>query len=77
MGERIRRMTAREVEALLARHGFALISQKGSHRKWRHPGSTLQVIVPDHGGRQLPLGTLCNILKNAEIPKAAWAGYSN
>ena len=72
MGERIRRMTAREVETLLRRHGFELISQKGSHRKWRSEGDGLQVIVPDHRGRQLPLGTLLNILKSAEIPEHEW-----
>jgi predicted RNA binding protein YcfA (HicA-like mRNA interferase family) len=33
MGERMRRMTAREVEGLLRRYGFSLVSQKGSHRK--------------------------------------------
>lgn len=33
MGERRRRMTAREVEGLLRGHGFQLVSQKGSHRK--------------------------------------------
>ena len=36
MGERIRRMTAREVESLLRRYRFELVSQKGSHRKWRN-----------------------------------------
>ena len=72
MSERIRRMTAREVEALLRRHGFTLVSQRGSHRKWRHPEHRLQVIVPEHRGRQLPLGTLRNILKNAEIPEGEW-----
>lgn len=72
MGERIRRMTAHEVETLLRRHGFHLISQKGSHRKWRSENLGLQVIVPEHRGRQLPLGTLRNILKNADIPEDEW-----
>jgi predicted RNA binding protein YcfA (HicA-like mRNA interferase family) len=72
MGERMRRMTAREVEVLLRRHGFQLASQKGSHRKWRQPETGLQVIVPEHRGRTLPLGTLRAILKGAEIPEAEW-----
>jgi len=42
MSDRVRRMTAREVEAVLGRNGFDLISQKGSHRKWRHPDSGLR-----------------------------------
>ena len=37
MGEKIRLFTARDLERLLARYGFVLISQKGSHRKWRNP----------------------------------------
>ncbi len=72
MSERMRRLTAREVESLLARYGFQLLSQKGSHRKWRNAQSGLQVIVPEHRGRSLPLGTLRSILKAAEIPAAEW-----
>lgn len=72
MGERMRRMTAREVNSLLQRYGFQLISQKGSHRKWRQPESGLQVIVPEHRGRTLPLGTLRAILRSAEIPESEW-----
>ncbi|MCA1850011.1 MAG: type II toxin-antitoxin system HicA family toxin [Acidobacteria bacterium] len=72
MGGRIRRMSAREVETLLRQYGFQLLSQKGSHRKWRHPARGLQVIVPEHGNRALPLGTLRNILVAAEIPEDEW-----
>jgi len=72
MTPRLRRMTAGEAEALLRRHGFVMVSQKGSHRKWRHPQSGLQVIVPEHRGRQLPIGTLHHILSNAEIPDEEW-----
>jgi predicted RNA binding protein YcfA (HicA-like mRNA interferase family) len=72
MSDRLRRMTAREVETLLRKHGFDLVSQKGSHRKWRSTLKGLQVIVPDHRGRTLPLGTLRTILKGAEIPESEW-----
>lgn len=72
MSPRVRRMTAREVQALLRTHGFELVSQKGAHRKWRNPASGLQVVVPEHRGRQLPIGTLRNILVNAEIPEDEW-----
>ena len=72
MPGRVRRMTAREVEALLARHGFALVSQRGSHRKWRNETTRSQVIVPAHASRALPLGTLRSILQGADIPEAEW-----
>ncbi len=68
----IRHMTSREVEAILRRHDFRLVSQKGSHRKWRHPARHLQVTVPEHAGRVLPAGTLHAILSNAEIPDSEW-----
>lgn len=58
MRERIRRMTARELERLLKTYGFELVSQGGSHRKWRQPAKRLQAIVPEHRVRILPLGTL-------------------
>ena len=72
MGEKILRLTAKEVEKLLSKYGFVLVSQKGSHRKWRSQVSGRQVIVPLHGNQPLPLGTLRNILTNAEIPQSEW-----
>ena len=72
MGERIRRMNAKQVEKILEQYGFQIVSQKGSHRKWRNFERKLQVIVPDHKGRDLPLGTLRNILVNANIPESEW-----
>ena len=72
MPGRVLRMTAREVERLLRQHGFQLISQKGSHRKWRHLETNVQVIVPEHRGRTLPIGTLRAILKASEISESEW-----
>jgi len=73
MSPRVRRLTAAEVERLLSRHSFELVSQRGSHRKWRRREDNLQVIVPQHKGRPLPIGTLRQILKAAEIPREEWA----
>ena len=72
MGERIRRMDAKQVEKILKQYGFRLVSQKGSHRKWRNVERNLQVVVPYHKSRDLPLGTLRNILVNADIPESEW-----
>ncbi|MFM7425440.1 MAG: type II toxin-antitoxin system HicA family toxin [Elainella sp.] len=69
---RDRRMNADQVETILRRYGFTLISQKGSHRKWRNAERKLQVIVPYHQGRDLPIGTLRNILTTADIPESEW-----
>ncbi len=72
MGERIRQMNATEVERILRRYDFDLVSQKGSHRKWRKDAENLQVIVPMHKGKNLPIGTLRNIVITAEIPDEEW-----
>ena len=72
MGEKILRLTAKEIERLPFKYGFVLVSQKGSHRKWRNQTSGRQVIVSYHGGKSLPLGTLRSILTNAEIPEFEW-----
>ena len=69
---RTRRMNADEVERILQNYGFELISQKGSHRKWRNDTRQLQVIVPYHKGRNLPIGTLRNIMIGADIPESEW-----
>lgn len=68
----MRRLTASEVERILARHGFVRVSQRGSHRKWRDPEQGLVVIVPSHKGRPIPVGTLRQILKGARIPEEEW-----
>jgi predicted RNA binding protein YcfA (HicA-like mRNA interferase family) len=72
MSPKARRLTAAELERLLAAHGLELVSQRGSHRKWRHPDSGLQAVVPYHKGHALPIGTLLHILKGAEIPRGEW-----
>jgi len=50
----------------LRKHGFALVSQKGSHQKWRHPNGR-QVIVPMHGNKPIPIGTLKSIIEGAAL----------
>lgn len=47
---RLRRMNAETVERILRKYNFELISQKGSHRKWRNFSQDIQVIVPYHQG---------------------------
>lgn len=44
---RLRRMNADEVERILKKYEFELISQKGSHRKWRNSDQEIQGDVPD------------------------------
>jgi predicted RNA binding protein YcfA (HicA-like mRNA interferase family) len=68
MPHKIPRLKADEVISILQRHGFALVSQRGSHQKWRNHTTGKQVIVPYHQGKELPLGTLKSIIEGSGIP---------
>ena len=67
MAGKLPRLKASQVVHLLERHGFALVSQRGSHQKWRNPNTGRQVIIPYHKGKQLPLGTLRSIIEGSGI----------
>jgi predicted RNA binding protein YcfA (HicA-like mRNA interferase family) len=54
------------VEILLA-HGFAFVSQKGSHVKYRD-GTGHTAIVPA-GRREIPRGTLASIIRQSGLPR--------
>jgi mRNA interferase HicA len=53
-------MTYREAARKLAALGCREIPRRGggAHRKWRNPATNRSTVVPDHGGRDLKLGTL-------------------
>jgi predicted RNA binding protein YcfA (HicA-like mRNA interferase family) len=69
MARKLPRLQANEVVKILQRHGFALISQRGSHQKWWNDDTGKQVIVPYHKGKQLPVGTLRSIIEGSGIPE--------
>jgi predicted RNA binding protein YcfA (HicA-like mRNA interferase family) len=66
VSERFPVCTAKEVIRVLRKHGFALVSQKGSHQKWRHPNGR-QVIVAMHANKPIPIGTLKSIIEGAGL----------
>ncbi len=62
-----RLLSSAEVTRLLLDHGFMLVSQRGSHQKYRHlDGHT--VIVPA-GRREMPRGTLASIIRQSGMPR--------
>jgi len=63
---RLKRLSGDEVIAILARFGFAIHAQRGSHVKLRRaaPGGAAQTLtIPKH--RELDTGTLRAILRQA------------
>jgi predicted RNA binding protein YcfA (HicA-like mRNA interferase family) len=63
-----RLLSSAEVSGILVAHGFSLVSQRGSHVKFRDlSGRT--VIVPA-GRRELPRGTLASIIRQSGLDRA-------
>jgi predicted RNA binding protein YcfA (HicA-like mRNA interferase family) len=59
------------VAAVLREHGFVLLGQKGSHQKWRSCDGR-QVVVADHGSKEIPVGTLKSIIKSSGLGVSAF-----
>jgi len=59
-------LNASEVTRVLRRNDFSLIGQSGSHQKWRHQNGR-QVIVPMHGSKNIPIGTLKSIIDGSGL----------
>jgi predicted RNA binding protein YcfA (HicA-like mRNA interferase family) len=61
------RISGKAVLDALLRGGFQLSHIRSSHHYLRRPDGTGLVVVPVHGNRDLPAGTLRSILQQAEI----------
>ena len=60
-------MKAREILQILKADGWYELTQKGSHLQLKHPTKPGKVTVPVHGSRDLSVGTLNSILKQAGL----------
>ncbi|MBE0431436.1 MAG: type II toxin-antitoxin system HicA family toxin [Dehalococcoidia bacterium] len=69
MAGKLPKLQAYEVITILEQHGFILVSQRGSHQKWRNEDTGKQVIVSFHKGKQLPAGTLKSIVEGSGVPE--------
>jgi predicted RNA binding protein YcfA (HicA-like mRNA interferase family) len=65
---KLRRLKGREIIAILADHGFAVVRVKGSHHFLRHADGRCTV-VPVHAGETLGPGLLIQILRDTELTK--------
>ena len=61
-------LTPQKIIRILEKRGFVLDRTKGSHRIYYQPETKKRVVVPFHK-RDLPKGTLLEILKQAGISK--------
>ena len=57
-------MNSKDVIRRLEAEGWVYMGGKGDHLKFRHPSHRLHVVVP-HPRKDLPVGTLRNIYRQA------------
>ena len=62
-------MNSKEVLKLALKSGWVIKSQRGSHIKLIHKDFYKPVIIPYHGKKELPKGTLNIILKRLGFKK--------
>lgn len=60
-------MTAKNLEKHIESAGWFFVRQKGSHKIYKHKSIKGIVIIPFHGKKDIPIGTLKSILKKAGI----------
>lgn len=66
MTGRLPSLKPREVMRALERGGFVMVRSKGSHRIFEHPSDPgRRTVVADHGARDVPRGTLRDIIDQA------------
>ena len=66
MSRRFPVRSAKEVVRVLRKNGFLKMDQAGSHQKWRNAEGR-QVIVPFHGSKPIPIGTLKSIMDGSGL----------
>jgi predicted RNA binding protein YcfA (HicA-like mRNA interferase family) len=59
-------LKTREVIALLEKHGFVCVRQRGSHMQFRHADGRATT-VPDHGGRDVSPLLLRQIVRDVAM----------
>ena len=61
-----RMLSSKEIIKILNENGFKLVSQRGSHKKFRKANRI--VIVPDPR-KEIPRGTLASIIRQSGLDK--------
>jgi len=59
----------REIIKLIRKDGWYMITQKGSHRQYKHPTKPGRVTIAGNTGDDIALGTLNSILEQAGLKK--------
>jgi predicted RNA binding protein YcfA (HicA-like mRNA interferase family) len=60
-------MKVRDVVKLIEEEGWHQVTQKGSHRQFKHPTKPGRVTIAGHPSQEMDKGTLNSILKQARL----------
>lgn len=60
-------MKVRDIIRMLTSDGWVQVSQRGSHRQFRHPVKPGKVTVPGKASDDLAAGTYRSILRQADL----------
>ena len=66
MTPRLPARSAKDIIAVLKRHGFTQVRQSGSHAVFRHPNGR-RATVPVHAKHDLGRGLLRQIMRDADL----------
>ena len=68
MAQRPKRVSGRQLIRVLEQLEWEVDRIRGSHHIMRHPAfPRITLSIPVHGNETLPIGTLKNILKDAQV----------
>lgn len=60
-------MMGKELAKILEKHDWVLIIIQGSHHIYGKPGMNVKISVPIHGNKDIKIGLLRHLLKQAEL----------
>jgi predicted RNA binding protein YcfA (HicA-like mRNA interferase family) len=61
------RLKVRDVIRVIERDGWILMRTRGSHRQFRHPFKSGTVTISGNLARDMPLGTVKSVIKQARL----------
>jgi len=62
-------MKVRDIIKVIEEDGWCLIRTVGDHRQFKHPHKSGRVTVPGHPNKDVAIGTLISIYKQAQIER--------
>jgi predicted RNA binding protein YcfA (HicA-like mRNA interferase family) len=64
--------SSQQIVKALEREGFAFVSQRGSHAKYRKTGTVIFTVIVPAGRKEIPRGTFRSILRQSGLDESAF-----